>query len=51
MQKISSFDTEPTKKECVDEMIFEKWLRELDRKFERQGQKIITIVNNWPTHP
>ena len=32
-------------------MIFEEWLSQLDLKFKRQGQKIIMIVDNCPTHP
>ena len=51
MYEISSVATEPPKKAWMDETIFEEWLRELDCKFERQGRKIITKVNNWPAHP
>ena len=35
----------------MDGIIFEEWLHELDRKFERQERKIIMIVDNCPAHP
>ena len=30
---------------------FEEWLNELDDRFEMQGRKVVTIVNNCPVHP
>ena len=50
MYEISLVDTEP-KKTWLDGTIFEEWLRELDRKFERQGRVIIMIADNYPAHP
>ena len=50
MYEISLVDTEP-KKTWLDGMIFEEWLRELDRKFARQGRVIIMIADNYPAHP
>ena len=29
---------------------FEDWIRELDSKFEREGRKIVLIVDNFPAH-
>jgi len=31
--------------------IFENWLRKLDRKFVRDGRKILMLVDNCPAHP
>ena len=31
--------------------IFEDWLRKLDKKFARNGRKIIMLVDNCPAHP
>ena len=35
----------------MDGTLFEEWLRELDRKFEMHGRKIVMIVDNCPAHP
>ena len=35
----------------MDKTIFEEWLRELDRMFERKGRKLIMIADNFPAHP
>ena len=39
------------KKAWVDGTLFEEWLHELDRKFEKQGGKVVMIVDNCPAHP
>ena len=39
------------KKAWMDGTLFEEWLRELDRKFEMHGRKIVMIVDNCPAHP
>ena len=39
------------KKSWMDSSLFEEWIREQDRKFERQGRKIALIVDNCPAHP
>ena len=39
------------KKAWMDGTLFEEWLRELDRKFEMQGRKIVMIVDDCPAHP
>lgn len=30
----------------MDSVFFEEWIRELDSKFEREGRKIVFIVDN-----
>ena len=35
----------------IDSALFEEWVRELDRKFLREGRKIALIVDNCPAHP
>ena len=35
----------------MDSALFEEWVRELDRKFVREGRKIALIVDNCPAHP
>ena len=35
----------------MDRTLFEEWLRELDRKFDMQGRKIVLVVDNCPAHP
>ena len=39
------------KKSWMGSSLFEEWVREQDRKFERQGRKIALIVDNCPAHP
>ena len=39
------------KKSWMDSALFEEWVRELDRKFVREGRKIALIVDNCPAHP
>ena len=39
------------KKSWMDSSLFEEWVREQERKFERQGRKIALIVDNCPAHP
>ena len=31
--------------------LFEEWVRELDRKLQREDKKIALIVDNCPAHP
>ena len=35
----------------MDGVLFEEWIRELDSKFEREGRKVVLIVDNCPAHP
>ena len=30
--------------------LFEEWVHELDRKFQREDRKITLIVDNFPAH-
>ena len=34
----------------MDSQLFEDWVREQDRKFEREGRKVALVVDNCPTH-
>ena len=38
------------KKSWMDSILFEEWIRVLDSKFEREGRKIVFIVDNCPAH-
>ena len=35
----------------MDSRLFEEWVREQDRKFEREGRKVALVVDNYPAHP
>ena len=35
----------------MDGALFEKWVRELDRKFASEGRSIALVIGNCPTHP
>ena len=35
----------------MDEALFEKWVRELDRKFTSEGRSIALVIDNCPVHP
>ena len=39
------------RKAWMDRTLFNRWLRELDRKFEMQGRKIVMIFDNYPANP
>ena len=39
------------KKCCTISDLFEEWVRELGRKFQRGDRKIALIVDNFPAHP
>ena len=32
-------------------ILFEKWVREVDRRFTKEGGKIALLVDNYPAHP
>ena len=46
-----SLPLQRTKKSWMDSDLFEEWVREQDRKFECENQKILLIVDNCPAHP
>ena len=35
----------------MDGVLFEEWVRELDRKFEAEGRNIALLIDNCPAHP
>ena len=37
-------------KSWIDSQLFEEWVREQDRKFEREGRKVALVVDNCPAH-
>ena len=39
------------KKSWMTSDLFEEWVRELDRKFQREDRKLALIVDNCPAHP
>ena len=47
----SPVDIVPRKKSWMTSDLFEEWVRELDRKFQREDRKIALIVDNCPAHP
>ena len=39
------------KKSWMDSILFEEWVREVDRRFTRKGWKIVLLDDNCPAHP
>ena len=39
------------KKGWMDSILFEEWVREVDRRFTKEGRKIVLLVDNCPAHP
>ena len=39
------------KKSWMDSILFEEWVREVDRRFTKEGRKIALLVDNCPVHP
>ena len=39
------------KKSWVDSILFEEWAREVDRRFTKEGQEIVLLVDYCPAHP
>ena len=39
------------KKAWMNTLIFENWVKSVDRKMRRQGRKILLFVDNAPSHP
>ena len=39
------------KKSWMDSMLFEEWVREVDRRFTKEGWRIVLLGNNCPAHP
>ena len=38
-------------KSWMDSILFEEWVREVDRRFTKEGRKIFLLVDNYPAHP
>ena len=38
-------------KSWMDSILFEEWVREIDRRFTAEGKKIALVVDNCPAHP
>ena len=39
------------KKSWMDSILFEEWVCEVDRRFTKEGQKIVLLADNCPAHP
>ena len=39
------------KRSWMDSILFEEWVREFDRRFTKEGRKIVLLVDNCPAHP
>ena len=39
------------KKSWMQSILFEDWVREVDRRFTKEGRKIVLLVDNCPAHP
>ena len=39
------------KKSWMDRILFEEWVRELDRKFLCEGRNVALVIDNCPAHP
>ena len=39
------------KKSWMDGILFEEWVRELDRKFLSEGRNVALVIDNCPAHP
>ena len=38
-------------KSWMSSFLFDEWVKELDRKFEKENRRIVLIVDNCPAHP
>ena len=45
------YDYKSQKKSWMDSIIFEEWVRKLDRKFGAEKRKIALIIDNCPAYP
>ena len=39
------------KKNCMGSILFEEWVREVDRPITKEGRKMVLLVDNCPAHP
>ena len=35
----------------MDGVLFEEWVREMDKKFASEGRKVTLVMSNCPDHP
>ena len=35
----------------MDGVLFEEWVREMDKKFASEGRKVTLVMSNFPAHP
>ena len=35
----------------MNSFFFDEWVKELDKKFEKENRKVVLIVDNCPAHP
>ena len=35
----------------MNSFLFDDWIKELEKKFEKENRKVIVIVDNCPAHP
>ena len=38
-------------KSWMNSFLFDEWVKELDKKFEKENRKVVLIVDNCPAHP
>ena len=38
-------------KSWMSSFLFDEWVKELDKKFEKENRKIVLIIDNCPAHP
>ena len=36
---------------CMDRVLFEEWVRDLNKKFQAEGRKVALIIDNCQAHP
>ena len=39
------------RKNWMDSVLFEKWVRDVNKKFRAEGRKVVLIIDNCPAHP
>ena len=35
----------------MDSVLFEEWMRNVNKKFQPKGRKVALIIDNYPAHP
>ena len=39
------------RKSWMDSVLFEEWMRNVNKKFQPKGRKVALIIDNYPAHP